>query len=56
MSALRSMGVRYNMDPFSLGGSDQHILLPEDVIEQRSGLWDADQICHGKPSLTASPP
>lgn len=38
MSALHSMGVRYNMDPFSLGGSDQHILLPEDVIEQRSGL------------------
>lgn len=38
MSALRSMGVRYNMDPFSLGGSDQHVLLPEDVIEQRGGL------------------
>lgn len=38
MSALRSMGVRYNMNPFSVSGSDQHILLPEDVIEQRSGL------------------
>lgn len=38
MSALRSMGVRYNMDSFSISGSNQRILLPADVIEQRSGL------------------
>lgn len=38
MSALRKTGVRYNMDPFSISGSNQHILLPADVIAQKSGL------------------
>lgn len=38
MKALYDMGVRYNMNPFSISGSSQHIMLPEDVIAQRSGL------------------
>ncbi len=38
MRALNEMGVRYNNDTFSLSGSNQHILFPEDVIEQQSGL------------------
>lgn len=38
MSALYKMGVRYNMNPFSISGSNQHILFPEDVIAQKSGL------------------
>ncbi len=38
LRALNEKGVRYNMDPFSLSGSDQHILLPTQVLEQRSGL------------------
>ncbi len=38
MRAMYDMGVRYNMDPFSLSGSNQHILLPEDVLDQGSGL------------------
>lgn len=38
MRALYEMGVRYNMDPFSLSGSNQHILLPDDVLQQKSGL------------------
>lgn len=38
MRALYDMGVRYNMDVFSISGSNQHILLPEDVLEQGSGL------------------
>lgn len=38
MRALYEMGVRYNMDPFSISGSNQHILLPDDVLEQRGGL------------------
>ena len=29
MRAMYEMGVRYNMDPFSLSGSNQHILLPD---------------------------
>ena len=32
------MGVRYNMNPYSISGSDQHIQLPEDVIKNQSGL------------------
>lgn len=32
------MGVRYNMNPFSISGSSQHIQLPEDVIANQSGL------------------
>lgn len=38
MQALYKMGVRYNMDPFSISGSNQHILFPEDVLNQKSGL------------------
>lgn len=38
MNALYEMGVRYNMNPFSISGSNQHIQLPEDVIENQSGL------------------
>lgn len=38
MRALYESGVRYNMDPFSISGSNQHILFPEDVLAQRSGL------------------
>lgn len=38
MRAMYEMGVRYNMDPFSISGSNQHILLPEEVLEQKSGL------------------
>lgn len=38
MRALYDMGVRYNMDTFSISGSNQHILLPEDVLNQKSGL------------------
>ncbi len=38
MRALYESGVRYNMDPFSISGSNQHILFPEDVLKQKSGL------------------
>lgn len=39
MHALSAdLGVRYNMDPFSISGSSQHIQFPEDVIANRSGL------------------
>ena len=38
MRALNVMGIRYNMDVFSLSNSHQHILLPREVIENRSGL------------------
>lgn len=39
MRALyEDMGVRYNMNPFSISGSNQHIQLPEDVIANQSGL------------------
>lgn len=38
MRALNKSGVRYNMDPFSISGSNQHILFPEDVLQQQSGL------------------
>lgn len=38
MRALYENGVRYNADSFSLSGSNQHILFPEDVLAQRSGL------------------
>lgn len=38
MRALYDMGVRYNMDSFSISGSNQHIFLPDDVMEQGSGL------------------
>lgn len=38
MRAMYEMGVRYNMDSFSISGSNQHILFPADVLEQKSGL------------------
>lgn len=38
MRALYESGVRYNMDTFSISGSNQHILFPENVLAQRSGL------------------
>ena len=38
MRALNKMGVRYNMDSYSLSGSHQHVLFPENVLEQQSGL------------------
>lgn len=38
MRAMYNSGVRYNMDVFSVSGSNQHILLPDQVLEQQSGL------------------
>lgn len=38
MRAMYNTGVRYNMDGFSVSGSNQHVLLPDQVLEQRSGL------------------
>lgn len=38
MRALYEKGVRYNNDGFSVSGSNQHILLPYEVLEQNSGL------------------
>ena len=38
MRALNVLGVRYNLDVFSISNSNQHILLPEEVLETRSGL------------------
>ena len=38
MRALYEMGVRYNMKTFSISNSNQHILLPDDVLQQRGGL------------------
>lgn len=38
MRALYEMGVRYNADSFSLSDGHQHVLLPADVLEQKSGL------------------
>lgn len=38
MRAMYEMGVRYNMDPFSISSGNQHILFPEDVLGQQSGL------------------
>ncbi|WP_026652802.1 zinc ribbon domain-containing protein [Butyrivibrio proteoclasticus] len=38
MMALSDSGVRYNMDGFSIDGKSQHILLPEEVLESKSGL------------------
>lgn len=38
MRAMYESGVRYNMDSYSISGSNQHVLLPDDVLEQRSGL------------------
>lgn len=38
MRALYNEGVRYSMDNFSVSGSHQHILLPDQVMEERQGL------------------
>ena len=38
MCAMSDMGVRYNMDGFSIDGSNQYILLPDEVLERKSGL------------------
>lgn len=38
MRAMYNTGVRYNKDGFSVSGSHQHVLLPDQVLEQRSGL------------------
>ena len=38
MRALNEHGVRYSMDPFSIDDYHQHILMPEDVWNQKSGL------------------
>lgn len=38
MRAMYAMGVRYNMDPFSLDEVSQHVFFPEDVLSQKSGL------------------
>lgn len=38
MRALYNEGVRYSMDGFSVSGSHQHVLLPDQVMEERQGL------------------
>lgn len=38
MRAMYETGVRYNMDTFSLSNGHQHVLFPEDVLKQQSGL------------------
>ena len=38
MRALYESGVRYLMDPYSISGSNQHVLLPDAVLEQQGGL------------------
>ena len=38
MRAMYDMGVRYSMDTFSSSGSQQHVKLPEEVINKKSGL------------------
>lgn len=38
MKALYNAGVRYSMDSFSVSGSHQHVLLPDQVMEGRQGL------------------
>jgi len=35
---MYDMGVRYNIDTFSYDAASQHILLPEEVLQKRSGL------------------
>jgi len=36
--AMSEHGVRYNMDAFSSDGAHQHILLPNQVLQEKSGL------------------
>ncbi len=38
MRAMYEDGVRYTMDPFSIDSNSQHILLPNQVLEQNTGL------------------
>ena len=38
MIAMSDSGVRYNMNPFSIDGADQHIMFPAQVLEKKSGL------------------
>lgn len=38
MRALYNEGVRYSMDGFSVSGSQQHVLLPDQVLEGKQGL------------------
>lgn len=38
MIAMSDTGVRYNMNPFSIDGADQHIMFPAQVLENKSGL------------------
>lgn len=38
MRALSEMNVRYNMDSFSSSGTTQHVMLPEEVLQYKSGL------------------
>ena len=38
MIAMSDTGVRYNMNPFSIDGADQHIMFPTQVLENKSGL------------------
>ena len=38
MIALSESGVRYNNSGFSIDGGNQNILLPEDVLNNKSGL------------------
>ncbi|MBR0135031.1 MAG: hypothetical protein IJM18_02420, partial [Clostridia bacterium] len=38
MRALFKSGVRYNNDTFSISGSHQHILFPDEVLKNKTGL------------------
>ena len=38
MIAMSNSGVRYNMNPFSIDGADQHIMFPSQVLDNKSGL------------------
>lgn len=38
MRALNEVGVRYNLDGFSISGSNQHILLPKEVLEKKKWI------------------
>ncbi len=38
MRAMYESGVRYNMDTFSVSGSNQHISFPSEVLNNQSGL------------------
>lgn len=38
MQAMSDEGVRYTYDAFSIDGAGQHVLLPHEVLEQKTGL------------------